>query len=97
MSLIQLENRVGKPIKAGPYKIVPVEKSFQVQPPGMWGFLFWRKPASIVVQHSDGTDEVLEIQDVTRQAQISILAMTSGVMIFMGLIVFLRTMLSKKE
>ena len=72
MSLVQFENRVGRPIKAGNYKITPVEQSLQVQPPGMWGFFFWRKPASVVVEHPDGNDEVIEIQDVTRLAQISI-------------------------
>ena len=74
MSLIQLENRVGKPIKAGPYKIVPIEGSLQLQPPGMRGFFFWRKPSSVVVQYPDGSDEILEIPDITRQAQISLVS-----------------------
>ncbi len=74
MSLIQLENRVGKPIKAGPYKIVPIEGSLQLQPPGMRGFFFWRKPSSVVVQHPDGSDEILDIPDITRQAQISLVS-----------------------
>ena len=74
MSLIQLENRVGKPIKAGPYKIVPIQGSLQLQPPGMRGFFFWRKPSSVVVQYPDGSDEILEIPDITRQAQISLVS-----------------------
>ena len=74
MSLIQLENRVGKPIKVGPYKIVPIEGSLQLQPPGMRGFFFWRKPSSVVVQYPDGSDEILEIPDITRQAQISLVS-----------------------
>jgi len=72
MSLIQLENRVGKPLQAGDYKLLPIEQSLQVQPPGMWAFFFWRKPSSVIVQHPDGTDEILEIQDPTRQAQLTI-------------------------
>ena len=72
MSLVQLENRVGRPVKAGAYQIVPIEQSLQLQPPGMRGFFFWRKPASIIVQHPDGRDETIEIQDPTRLAQISI-------------------------
>ena len=75
MSLIQLENRVGKPIQAGEYKIIPVEQSLQVQPPGMWAFFFWRKPSSVVVEYPDGHDEILEIQDPTRQAQITLWAL----------------------
>ena len=74
MSLLQLENRVGKPIKAGPYKIIPIEGSLQLQPPGMRGFFFWKKPSSLIVQHPDGSDEALEIPDITRQAQISLVS-----------------------
>ena len=85
MSLVQLENRVGKPIKAGPYKIVPIEKSLQWQPPGMRAFMFWRKPSSVVVQHPDGSDEVLEIPDVTRQAQISLVSIALILMLVIWL------------
>lgn len=72
MSLIQYENRVGQAIKTGPYQVIPIETSLQMQPPGMRTFLFWRKPASVIVQHPDGSDEVLQIPDITRQAQISL-------------------------
>ena len=97
MSLIQLENRVGKPLKAGPYKIVPIEQSFQVQPPGMWAFLFWRKPSSVVIQHPDGTDEVLEVPDITRQAQIGILGLALLITAVFGLFTFLRDKNSEME
>ena len=70
MSLIQLENRVGNPIKTGQYLMVPIEASLQFQPPGMRGFFFWKKPSSMIVQYPDGRDEVIEVPDVTRQAQI---------------------------
>ena len=72
MSLIQLENRVGNPIKTGHYLIIPIEASLQFQPPGMRGFFFWKKPSSMIVQYPDGSDEVIEVPDVTRQAQIII-------------------------
>ena len=86
MSLIQLENRVGKPIQAGDYKIIPIEQSLQVQPPGMWAFLFWRRPASVVVEHPGGHDETLEIQDVTRQAQITLWALALSIPFIIWLI-----------
>ena len=73
MNLLQLENRVGKPINAGSYKIIPIEGSLSFQPPGMRTFLFWRKPSSVIVQYPDGSNEVLEISDVTRQVQISLI------------------------
>ena len=85
MSLIQLENHVGKPIKTGEYKIIPIEQSLQVQPPGMWGFFFWRKPSSVVVEYPDGSDEIIEIQDVTRLAQISIW----GIALFIPFVIWL--------
>ena len=93
MSLMQYENRVGKPIKAGPYKIVPIEGSLQVQPPGMWMFSFWRKPASVVVQHPDGSDQVLQVPDITRQAQIGLI---SFALIF-SLVVWLITRIQQNE
>ena len=74
MSLMQYENRVGNPIKTGRYKIVPIEASLQMQPPGMRTFCFWRKPASVIVQHPDGIDQVLQIPDITRQAQIGLIS-----------------------
>lgn len=77
MSLVELENRVGGPIKAGPYKIIPIEQSLQVQPPGMRCFSFWRKPSSVIVQHPDGRDEIIEVPDITRQAQISLIGITA--------------------
>jgi hypothetical protein len=85
MSLLQLENRVGKPIKAGQYEIIPIEGTLQFQPPGMRGFFFWKKPSSLIVLHPDGSDEVLQIPDVTRQAQI---ALVSVAMVF-SLVVWL--------
>ena len=76
MSLVQFENRVGKAIKSGPYEIIPIEQSLQMQPPGMRAFMFWRKPSSVIVQHPDGNEEVLEILDFTRQAQIALFGIT---------------------
>jgi hypothetical protein len=74
MALVHSENRVGKPIKVADYTLIPIERVLTFQPPGMWGALLWRRPSSVVIQHPDGPDEVLEIQDQTRQAQIFLLA-----------------------
>lgn len=83
MSLVKLENRVGKPVQAGDYKIFPIEKSLQVQPPGMRGFLFWRRPAKVLVEYPDGQDALLPIPDLTRQAQIVLWSLALiGILIF---------------
>lgn len=70
MKLIHTENRAAKPILVDDYSLIPVEKSSRLQPPGMWGVLQWHRPSAVVVQHPDGTDQVIEIQDPTRNAQI---------------------------
>ena len=86
MSLVQYENRVGKPIKADPYLIIPVEGRLQAQPPGMRGFFFWRKPASIIVQHPDGSDQTLQVPDITRQAQIALISIALTILSVVWLI-----------
>ncbi len=86
MSLVKFENRVGKPIQAGDYKIFPIEKSLQVQPPGMWAFFFWRRPAKVLVEYPDGSDALLPIPDVTRQAQIALWGVALLGMLLFGLL-----------
>jgi len=74
MALIHTEERVGKPHKMTGYSIFTVEKNFQYQPPGMRWVLFWHRPSAVIIQHKDGTDEVLNIIDHTRKAQLIIFA-----------------------
>jgi hypothetical protein len=76
MGLIHTENRVGKPIQVAGYQIMPIEKSTRMQPPGMWGALLWQRPAAVVVQHPDGSDEVIPIRDQTRKAQVILLGIS---------------------
>ncbi len=71
--LITTEDRVGKPIEAGGKFIVLVEKVTKIQPPGMWGVGLWRRPSAVVIEHPDGTDEVITIQDPTRNAVLTLL------------------------
>jgi len=75
MGLIHTENRAGKPIRVADYHIIPVERLHRVQPPGMWAILLWRRPSAVIIQHPGAPDEVIEIQDTTRQAQIFTLAL----------------------
>lgn len=75
MGLIHTENRAGKPVQVADYNIIPVERTHRLQPPGMWGVLLWRRPSTLIIQHPDGSDEVIEIPDATRQAQIFLLAL----------------------
>jgi hypothetical protein len=75
MGLIHSENRAGKPVKVADYHLIPIEQMKQIQPPGRWGILVWQHPAAVVVQHPDAPDEVIKIQDPTRQAHIFLLSL----------------------
>ncbi len=97
MGLITFENRLGKPVKIKQYSIIPIEQTVQVQPPGMRGFFFWRKPSSVIVQYPDGQDEVIDIPDPTRQAQISILGFAFLITFSIWLFTTIRSRDLKKE
>lgn len=73
MTLVNSENRAGTPIKVADYHILPIERVQHLQPPGKWGVLLWRRPSAVVIQHPSAPDEIIEIQDPTRQAQIFLL------------------------
>ena len=71
--LVNIQNRAGQTIRLGGAKFIPVEKVVQMQPPGMGGFFSWRRPSLVLVEQPDGTEEIIKIQDPTRQAQIAFL------------------------
>ena len=73
MGLVQTDSRAVPPVDLAGYRLIPIEKTSQFQPPGMWGVLSWRRPSAVLVQHPDGTEEVITIQDPTRKAQIILL------------------------
>ena len=87
---LKVENRAGPRIQHGETGLVLIEKSVSLQPPGMWGFFFWRRPAAVVVEHPEAGREVLEIPDVTRQAQLSILGLSLLITALAWLIIQLR-------
>ena len=47
-------------------------KSWQIRFPGGTGGIIWNRPHSVVVQKMEG-EEVLPVQDVTRQVQLALL------------------------
>ena len=73
MQLVTIEDRAGKPIEVGGKFIVPFAKAVKIQPPGMWGVFLWQRPSAVVVQLPDGRDEIIDIQDPTRQAVLGLL------------------------
>ena len=84
--LVSVENYAGQTIRIGATKVIPVEQAIRVQPPGMWGFLSWRRPSMVLVEHPDGSEEIIKVQDPTRQAQIILLCIGLIGSIFIWLI-----------
>jgi hypothetical protein len=94
MALVHTENRAGKPVRVDDYQLIPIEKSYRWQPPGMWGVLLWHRPSVVVVQHPDGSNEVIKIQDPTRKAQLILLGIGLVGSLFM---LFLNKRISTKS
>ena len=68
--LVSVEHSTDQTIRIGATKVIPVAQAVRVQPPGMWGFLSWRRPSMVLIKHPDGSEEIIKIRDSTRQAQI---------------------------
>ena len=90
MTCFHPEERVGKPINVSGYNLYPVEKLSQYQPPGMSGVISWHRPSAVIIQHKDGSKDVIDIQDPTRKAQCVLMAIGLIGSILILLIAFLR-------
>lgn len=76
MSPFSLENLEGKPIKVGENLITPISQSFQLTIPGFTGGLIWNRPVAVRVQATNGQEQVIPVQDVTRLVLLGILGFT---------------------
>ena len=83
---IQTETKAGEAITMGETKIVPFSKSLRVQIPGWHGGLIWNRPVSLLVVSSDGSEQIIPIVDVTRQALWALLGVSLAVFPLMMLI-----------
>lgn len=68
-----IETRAGSPLRLKGIEIIPFKQVVRVQPRGLWGVLLWDRPSAVAVRFNDGTEEVLQIRDITRLAQVAIL------------------------
>jgi hypothetical protein len=75
MSLLTIENRPGKTIRAGALSLTPFVQAVQFRPPGLAGGVSWTRPTSVLVRQADGSETVLPIDDITRRLQIGLLTM----------------------
>lgn len=74
MGLITIENRAGASIQAGGRRITPFTQVVMLKIPGFTGGLIWNRPHAVLVQEADGTETVIPVTDMTRQAQVFLLA-----------------------
>ena len=61
-------------MQVGETEVTPYARATMVQFPGLLGGLVWNRPAGVLVKRSDGGEARLPIRDVTRIAQIALLA-----------------------
>jgi hypothetical protein len=73
--LLQTETHAGEPISAGDTQLIPMAQSFTLRPPGAQAGLIWNRPVSVVTRDPNGEEHILPVIDVTRQAQITLLAL----------------------
>jgi len=71
--LIHVETRAGLPVDVGDTQIVPFARLIHLDIPGILGGLTWNRPSSILIKKGNGGEKVLNVPDVTRQAQIAVL------------------------
>ena len=79
---IRVETRAGEPISAQDKTITPLAISTTIQVPGLPVGLVWNRPSAVVVHYANGVEEVLPVQDVTRQALLTLFGAAAGVLLF---------------
>jgi hypothetical protein len=65
--ILTVENRAGQAIPLGSNTLVPIAQVWHLKLPWVQGGLIWNRPVSIVIQDGDQQEQILPIQDVTRQ------------------------------
>lgn len=73
MPFLTIETLPGGTIQSGPNKITPFSQVVKLMLPGSRGGLIWNRPVSVLVQGTDGSENVLPVVDVTRIAQLALL------------------------
>lgn len=75
MPQIGFEIQRGEPVTAGATQVTPLVKTFKLSFPIISGGLVWNRPYAVEVHTADGEPWSLPVPDITRQAQIALLAM----------------------
>lgn len=67
------ETRLADAIHVDHLEIYPYTRHATLTSPGGNAGLIWDRPAAVLVRHPDGTEEILTVQDRTRQVQLLLL------------------------
>ena len=73
-SFIKVEKKASQPIPWGDGRITVWSRVVRVQFPRLSGGLIWNRPVAVSLSSAGGGEQVLPIRDVTRQAQMWLLA-----------------------
>jgi hypothetical protein len=69
-SIVQFKTQSGKPIQVGNRIITVRSRALQVKFPGLSGGIIWNRPTSVLVQTTDGREQILPVRDTTRMVQL---------------------------
>ena len=86
MPILEIENRAGEPIQTRAGKITLFSQVVRLNFPHRAGGLIWNHPAAVLVQANDGSEQVLPVQDTTRQIQLVIFGGALAVILLSWLI-----------
>ena len=84
--LIRTETKTGETINAGEIKITPFSKSTRILPNGKTVGLIWNRPDSVLIQNPDGSEQILPVIDVTRQAIWAILGISAVIFTLLAIL-----------
>lgn len=67
MSIIHYETHGGTPIIYRGGKLIPFSQVLRLKPPGFPGGLVWIRPISVMAISADGQEQIIPVNDPTRQ------------------------------
>jgi hypothetical protein len=68
MKLLTIETHASPPLRAAGRTLTLFNQAWTLRLPGKAGGLVWNRPAAVLVQSADGSEEIIRIKDFTRLA-----------------------------
>jgi hypothetical protein len=83
---VNWETQSGTPITYRGGKLIPFSQALRIHIPGLSGGLIWNRPVSVLAVDTKGQEQILPVQDVTRQVVWSLWGITL-LMMLLGLFI----------